>query len=139
MDYHALGKRIREERLRLNLTQEKLAEEVGVSTAYIGQIERGERSLTLDKLVKVVNRLGVTIDFLLADYVIATDDTSMNLLIQLMHDRTPEEKTLAINILKVLFAKNKQESTGNTQIQGKISRCFSHVNEHELGQYLKGN
>lgn len=104
MDYHALGKRIREERLRLNLTQEKLAEEVGVSTAYIGQIERGERSLTLDKLVKVVNRLGVTIDFLLADYVISTDDTSMNLLIQLMHDRTPEEKTLAINLLKVLFA-----------------------------------
>ena len=99
MDYHALGKRIREERLRLNLTQEKLAEEVGVSTAYIGQIERGERSLTLDKLVKVVNRLGVTIDFLLA-----TDDHSINLLIQLMHDRTAEEKTLAINLLKVLFA-----------------------------------
>ena len=98
MDYHALGKRIREERLRLNLTQEKLAEEVGVSTAYIGQIERGERSL------KVVNRLGVTIDFLLADYVVATDDHSINLLIQLMHDRTAEEKTLAINLLKVLFA-----------------------------------
>ena len=38
MDYHALGKRIREERLRLNLTQEKLAEEVGVSTAYIGTL-----------------------------------------------------------------------------------------------------
>ena len=104
MDYHALGKRIREERLRLNLTQEKLAEEVGVSTAYIGQIERGERSLTLDKLVKVVNRLGVTIDFLLADYVVATDDHSINLLIQLMHDRTAEEKTLAINLRKVLFA-----------------------------------
>lgn len=105
MDYHALGKRIREERLRLNLTQEKLAEEVGVSTAYIGQIERGERSLTLDKLVKVVNRLGVTIDFLLADYVVATDDhNAFNLLIQLMHDRTAEEKTLAINLLKVLFA-----------------------------------
>ena len=104
MDYHALGKRIREERLRLNLTQEKLAEEVGVSTAYIGQIERGERSLPLDKLVKVVNRLGVTIDFLLADYVVATDDHSINLLIQLMHDRTAEEKTLAINLLKVLFA-----------------------------------
>ena len=43
-------------------------------------------------------------DFLLSDYVIATDDTSMNLLVQLMHDRTQEEKTLAINLLKVLFA-----------------------------------
>ena len=53
---------------------------------------------------KVVNRLGVTIDFLLSDYVIATDDTCMNLLVQLMHDRTAEEKTLAINLLKVLFA-----------------------------------
>ncbi len=98
------GKRTIERKRRLNLTQEKLAEEVGVSTAYIGQIERGERSLTLDKLTKVVNRLGVTIDFLLSDYVIATDDTCMNLLVQLMHDRTAEEKTLAINLLKVLFA-----------------------------------
>ena len=41
MDYIALGQRIREERLKLNLTQEKLAEDVGVSTTYIGQIERG--------------------------------------------------------------------------------------------------
>ena len=58
----------------------------------------------LFRSTKVVNRLGVTIDFLLSDYVIATDDTCMNLLVQLMHDRTAEEKTLAINLLKVLFA-----------------------------------
>ena len=103
-EFYADGITLSEIADRLNLTQEKLAEEVGVSTAYIGQIERGERSLTLDKLVKVVNRLGVTIDFLLSDYVIASDDTSINLLIQLMHDRTAEEKTLAINLLKVLFA-----------------------------------
>lgn len=48
MEQQALGKRIREERLKLNLTQERLAEDVNLSTAYIGQIERGERSLTLD-------------------------------------------------------------------------------------------
>lgn len=41
MDYKKLGKRIREERLRLNLTQEHLSEEIGISTAYLGQIERG--------------------------------------------------------------------------------------------------
>ena len=50
MDYKLLGKRIREERLRLGKTQESLAEEVNISTAYLGQIERGERSVTLDKL-----------------------------------------------------------------------------------------
>ena len=47
MDYTRLGKRIKEERLRLNLTQEKLSEKVGISTAYLGQIERGERCITL--------------------------------------------------------------------------------------------
>ena len=35
-----LGKRIREERLRLNLTQERLSEDIEISTAYLGQIER---------------------------------------------------------------------------------------------------
>ena len=48
MDYTRLGKRIKEERLRLNLTQEKLSEKVGISTAYLGQIERGERCITLE-------------------------------------------------------------------------------------------
>ena len=34
MEHQALGKRIREERLKLNLTQEKLAEDVNLSTAW---------------------------------------------------------------------------------------------------------
>lgn len=69
MDYTRLGKRIKEERLRLNLTQEKLSEKVGISTAYLGQIERGERCITLDKLIPLANYLGVTVDFLLTDYI----------------------------------------------------------------------
>ena len=60
-----LGKRIREERIELNLTQETFAENVDLTTAYIGQIERGERNLTLKNLVKVSNRLGVSVDYLL--------------------------------------------------------------------------
>ena len=69
MDYIALGRRIREERLKMNLTQEKLAEDIDISTAYVGQIERGDRNLTLDKLVLIAKRLGVTIDYLLSDSV----------------------------------------------------------------------
>ena len=68
MDYIALGKRIREERLKLNLTQEKLAEDVDLSTAYIGQIERGERHITLENLVLIVNRLDITVDYIPVSY-----------------------------------------------------------------------
>ena len=46
MNYIDLGRRIREERQKLNLTQEKLSESINVSTTYIGQIERGERGPT---------------------------------------------------------------------------------------------
>lgn len=104
MDYSALGKRIREERLKLNLTQEKLAEDVNISTAYLGQIERGERSLTLDKLILLANRLGVTVDFLLADYVAPSEDRSLDLMRQLFRGRAVEEKELAVNMVKLLFA-----------------------------------
>lgn len=78
MDYTRLGKRIKEERLRLNLTQEKLSEKVGISTAYLGQIERGERCITLDKLIPLANYLGVTVDFLLTDYIVTDEDNSLN-------------------------------------------------------------
>lgn len=105
MDYTLLGKRIREERLRLNLTQEKLAEEVNISTAYLGQIERGERSLTLDKLILLANRLGVTVDFLLSDYVIALeDDLNLNRLNQLLQGKSAAEKEMAVNVVKLLFS-----------------------------------
>ena len=83
MDYTRLGKRIKEKRLRLNLTQEKLSEKVGISTAYLGQIERGERCITLDKLIPLANYLGgVTVDFLLTDYIVTDEDNNLNILRQ---------------------------------------------------------
>lgn len=103
MDYRMLGKRIREERLRLNLTQERLSEDIEISTAYLGQIERGERSLTLDKLVRLANRLGVTVDYLLSDSIIPENDGEYRLWSQIMNGRTKEEKALAINMVKLMF------------------------------------
>lgn len=105
VDYTLLGKRIREERLRLNLTQEKLSEDINISTAYLGQIERGERNVTLDKLIPLANRLGVTVDFLLSDYITSVDDDiNLNRLKQLLQGKTAAEKELAINMVKLLFS-----------------------------------
>ncbi|MCL2619880.1 MAG: helix-turn-helix domain-containing protein [Defluviitaleaceae bacterium] len=104
MDYKRLGQRIREERLKLNLTQSQLAEDIDISDTYVGQIERGERSLTLDTLVRLVNRLGVTIDYLLKDYVIATDDNTINQFRQIIDSQSDRNKQMAIDVLKTMFA-----------------------------------
>lgn len=104
LDYSFLGKRIREERLRAHLTQDKLAEDVHISTAYLGQIERGERNVTLDKLLALAGRLGVTIDFLLSDYIQQDDDRTLDSIAQLLQGRTAAEKEMAANVLKLLFS-----------------------------------
>ena len=59
MDYKALGKKIRSERLKIELTQAQLAEKVNLTPAYIGQIERGERKFSLEALVNIANILKV--------------------------------------------------------------------------------
>jgi len=104
MDYKMLGKRIREERLKLNLTQSQLAESIDISDTYIGQIERGERSLTLDTLVRLVNRLGVTIDYLLMDSVAVTDENIINQFRVIIDSRSDKNKRMAIDVLKTMFA-----------------------------------
>lgn len=104
MDYKRLGERIREERRRLHLTQAQLAEEIDISDTYMGAIERGERSLTLDTLVRLVNRLGVTVDYLLTDSVPDTDANVLDQFKQIIDGQPMERKQLAIQVLRTIFA-----------------------------------
>ncbi len=66
MDYTDLGKRIRKQRVLLGLTQEKLAAKVGVSTSFIGLVERGKRKASLETLVSLANVMDVSTDYLLS-------------------------------------------------------------------------
>ena len=104
MDYKQLGKRIREERLRLNLTQAQLAESIDISDTYMGAIERGERSLTLDTLVRLVNRLGVTVDYLLSDSVSDSDINIIEQFKQIIDGQPLERKQMAIGVLRTVFS-----------------------------------
>ena len=104
MDYEKLGKRIREERTKLNLTQAQLAENVDISDTYMGAIERGERGVTLDTLVRLANRLGVTVDYLLSDSVSDSDSNIIEQIKQILDNQPLERKQLAVNILRTLFA-----------------------------------
>jgi Predicted transcriptional regulators len=64
MDYEAMGKRIRVFRQSLNMTQAALAESVGISTSFMGHIERGSRIASLETLVKLSETLNISLDTL---------------------------------------------------------------------------
>lgn len=55
----AFGARLRVLRGAAEMTQEALAEAAGLHWTYVGQIERGERNLTLKNVLKLARGLGV--------------------------------------------------------------------------------
>jgi len=67
IDYVQLGQRIRRLRHSLNITQDALAMDLGISPSFLGHLERGSRKASLDTLVALCNRLGVSPEYLLAD------------------------------------------------------------------------
>jgi len=70
----------------------------------MGAIERGERSLTLDTLICLVNRLGVTVDYMLSDSVTDSDSNIMEQFKQIMDGQPLERKQMAINVLRTIFS-----------------------------------
>jgi len=58
-EFHAIASRIRSVRKSRGMTQEQLAEKVGLSTTYVGQIERSERVPTLNSLFGILKALKI--------------------------------------------------------------------------------
>lgn len=103
MDRISLGKRLREERLHCGLTQEQVAEAVNVSTTYIGLIEHGERSVTLDKLVALSQCFHVSVDFLLQDSIPLTGSIQEKQLLTLWHTATEPEREMILSVIRSMI------------------------------------
>ena len=97
-----IGKRLKDERKRLHRTQEEVAEAVGLTPAFIGHIERGERSLSLETLIKLCNYYGVTIDYLLADILPADTDAVIEQIRVLLKDQSTEKQMAILDILNAI-------------------------------------
>jgi transcriptional regulator with XRE-family HTH domain len=64
----AFGKIVREKRLGLGLSQEKLAEKADLHTNYVGSVERGERNIALENIYRLAAALECSPKELLADF-----------------------------------------------------------------------
>ena len=60
-----VGERIRGIRENLKMNREIFSEMIDISDVFLGQIERGERSLSLKTLCRIVSFTGVSTDFIL--------------------------------------------------------------------------
>jgi len=59
-----LGQRVRELRKQRGFSQERLGQQSSLSGKFIGEVERGEKSISLDSLYKVAESLAVPLSVL---------------------------------------------------------------------------
>ena len=62
-----IGERVRKARLSKHLTQQQLAEAVGISVSFLSNIENGRQSMNLRTLIDITNALDVSADSLIRD------------------------------------------------------------------------
>lgn len=113
MNFELLGKRIREERNKLRMSQQQLAESIDRSVALVGQVERAECKIKVETLVRFANALGTTIDYLLRDSVEFRED---NLTIEIqnyINEMDKEEKMFFLNTMKMYRSLKNRSSPEN--------------------------
>ena len=62
MDYVLLGQKIRAARIAAGLSQEKLAEMVGLTSQHISHTEVASTKISLPSLIKIANALHTSVD-----------------------------------------------------------------------------
>ncbi len=102
--YKLVGRRIRQERMRLNMTQERLAELSDLSVAFIGQIERADNRASLATIQKIASALNIPISKLFTD--IPSKKTEYKLTEQIeaiLQDKSPSQRKFAKELLQFIF------------------------------------
>lgn len=62
-----IGQNVRRYRKKRGMTQEELAERANLHPVYISQVERADRAVTIDSLLKITKALGVKLREVVGD------------------------------------------------------------------------
>lgn len=95
-----IGERIRRVRKEINLSQEQLAERSGLHTNYVGQVERGEKNLTLETLEKVVGGLDISLEELFRYIGPMKQKDAISQIVDLLIERPSADQEMALSVLK---------------------------------------
>lgn len=109
INYSLIGKRIRETRTKMKLSQAVLAEMSGLSTRYISHIETARKKASLSSLVSIANAVGISVDEILYGNQTAYKTDYQLDIVLLIEDCTPSEKRylyLLINSVITILRNN---------------------------------
>jgi transcriptional regulator with XRE-family HTH domain len=103
-----LGQRLRAVRQQRGLSQERLGERAGLSGKFVGEVERGLKSISIDNLYQVAVALEIPIGVLtdVPEHNVPSEDAEQIFaLISTCH--RPKEFRRAYAVLRAMFAKTQ--------------------------------
>lgn len=95
------GERLRGKRNALGFTQEYVSEQIGITLRFYQMIERGEKSVSLDTLIRLSQTLSLSVDYLLFGNL---PDSPGNPIAEILQRLSSEQREDAVKIL-TLYAK----------------------------------
>lgn len=102
IDYTIVGKKLRDARISRKLTQTELAEELGVSTGYICQVECGDKCFNLNRLEKVAEFFEKPITYFIGGAVGDIRATMITEILELLTKMSNEDLDKAKKILEII-------------------------------------
>ena len=96
----AIGKRIAARRTELQLTQEQAADLTGLSRPFYACIERGEKGVGADSLLKICTAFQISADYLLTGAMQPSERQYMNKLVSQLNE---EQRRMALMIMENLL------------------------------------
>lgn len=102
MDYYAIGQRIRKIRKARRLSQEKLAEKVGISTTHMSHIETVNTKMSLLTFAELASILEVQTDELLYDNRSEDRSASIDYITELLDDCMIQQVQIIEDVVKAI-------------------------------------
>ena len=103
MAYTEIGKNIQAVRMQQKLSREALAERSGLSANFIGNIERGEKAVSLESFISIANGLGVSADVLLGSVLTNGYQVKTSMLCERINTLSPKKREMVQDLLEILL------------------------------------
>ncbi|MCD9024707.1 helix-turn-helix domain-containing protein [Cohnella silvisoli] len=98
-----VGERIRLLRITKGFSREKLSELSDINANYIGQVERGEKNLTIETLQKLIRGMSVTLEELFRHLDPMEKKDVLGEIMEDLSARSPEDQAVVLQLLRTMF------------------------------------
>lgn len=104
MEYSEIIKRIKKARKEKNITQECLAEQMGLSASFVSKAERGKKKFNLDHIHEISHILDKPVSYFIEDFSYSDDTSKIDDIILILQSLDVKRLHLVREFLKVLLS-----------------------------------